>query len=120
MTRYTVFEDDGEEFVQPEHRGLSLQGAFQWIMGHCGFDYRFERRGSDYLLTAWDLNNPEAEPHELVSPLANILDAKRELMERAIDGRFKAHIALPDAEFQQRLIIARRIMDGEARRQESR
>lgn len=103
MTRYTVFEDDGEEFVASDHVGLSLQGAFQWVMGRCGYDYRFERRGSEYVLVAWDMDHPEMEPHETNSTLVNyILEAKREIMIKAIDGRFKAIMALPDNEFRVR------------------
>ena len=102
MPLYTVFDDEFEEFAP--HQGLSLQGAFQWVMKSCGFEYRFERRGPEYVLIASEMDHPEAEPHELTSSLANDLEARRELMEQAIDGRFKAKMALPDQEFKLRVM----------------
>ncbi len=103
MPLYTVFDDEFEEFAAQQ--GLTLQGAFHWVMKSCGFDYRFERRGADYVLIASDMDHPEIEPHELRTSLANDLEARRELMAQAIDGRFKAKMALSDQEFKRRVTM---------------
>jgi hypothetical protein len=49
------------------------------------------------------MDHSEAEPHEIGSTLVtDILEAKREIMTKAIDGRIKAVMALPDNEFRAR------------------
>jgi hypothetical protein len=47
MTRYTVFEDDGEEFVDSDHIGLSLQGAFQWVWAAAGTTFGLSGAGAN-------------------------------------------------------------------------
>ena len=111
MTTYTAFDDEFEEHAP--QLGLSLEGAFQWVMGSCGYDYRFERRGDGYVLSVWDLDYPNAELMEETSTLADNADAMRELMLRSVDGRFQAKMALPDDEFRARLREARACMDIE-------
>jgi hypothetical protein len=101
MTTYTVFDDDFEEHAPHFH--LTLEAAFAWVMGSCGYQHRFERRATGYVLSVWDLDYPENEPREELSTLAANAEARHELMLRALDGRFQGKMALPDDEFQVRL-----------------
>jgi len=112
MTTYTVFDNDFEEHAPHSH--LTLEAAFAWVMGSCGYQHRFERRTTSYVLSVWDLDRPDMEPREELSTFADNVEARRELMLRSLDGRFKGKMALLDDEFQVRLHKALAHLDREA------
>jgi len=114
MTTYTVFTDEFEEHAC--HSGLTLEQAFALVLDQCNFDHAFERRADGYVLTVSDRKYPELDHREIVSTIADELGARRDLMLQAMDGRFKAQMALPDAEFQVRLREALAFLDGETER----
>jgi len=60
-----------------------------------------------------DLDQPGDDVREVTSTLLDNDEASHELMLQAVDGRFRAKMALLDSECQERLKRARKIMRSE-------
>ena len=96
--RYTVFEEEFED--QTGDFGLSVEAAFKRIMQRCDYEYRFERRGPDYVLVAWQRTHPQLGTREVSVTMPDDEKAKRAIMLESFDVRFKAFRAMPDGAFE--------------------
>ena len=96
--RYTVFEEGAEE--QTKDFGLSIEAAFKLIMKLCDYEYRLGQSGSNYVMVMWQRSRPDLGTREETAAATDVDDARREIMLRSFDGRFKTYRAMTDGEFE--------------------
>lgn len=105
---YVVFVEETEDAFQgPLHVAKTLEQAFAQIACRCGYSYRFEpAQEHGWCLFLTDVERPDRSPDPIHSTCIKPRDAQYDLMNQAVDGRLKGHVALP-AELYERAQILR-------------
>jgi hypothetical protein len=104
---YVVLLDGFDGLERPHIRRVAtLEQAFAQIVCHCGYAYRFEQEADGWKLVLTNVEHPEYNPDPIFSDYIKPRDARHDLMEQAVDGRLKAHMAVTEEEFQKMRALA--------------
>jgi hypothetical protein len=80
----------------------TLEQAFAQIVCRCGLAYQFEQDRDGWRLVLTDVAKPTSSPAPIVSTYLRPQDAQHDLLEQAVDGRLRGHIAMSLENFKQR------------------
>jgi hypothetical protein len=93
---YVVFAEDFEATPAAvvANTVQTLDQALARICNHCGLAYRFVPEDDGWCLEMTDVVRPERTANSIHTPYKRPQDAHADLMEQAVDGRIRGHMAL--------------------------
>jgi len=101
---YVVFAEELLDAADAKGRTVAtLEQAFAQIACRCGLNYFFEPTDRGWKMVLVDVERPARNPDPIYSNYKRASDAQHHLMEQAVDGRIRGHMAVSLRDFEDRL-----------------